>query len=231
MIFVYHQKEFLLLTVQAVLCGVLLGAIYDLFRILGCVLRLSPLKSKRAAVLSEREYPLIGKLCGDTKKEKRTENVILFFRDVLFMLIAAVLILVLLFFRNDGKFRLIVVLLAAVGGTCYYISIGRIISGALELIVVAIRIITAYLLYALKMPVRFAIAGVKKLLCASYRLVATVYLRRRFAADTKKYEHETLLCAQRGFLRQGINDCRKADKKTRKRMRNNGGKENARKKA
>lgn len=81
MIFVYHQKEFLLLTVQSFLCGTILGAVYDVFRIARLILGMSPGAGVSFETLYKREYPLIGRISRGNEKRKKYESVILFFQE------------------------------------------------------------------------------------------------------------------------------------------------------
>lgn len=200
MIFVYHQKEFLLLTVQSFLCGTILGAVYDVFRIARLILGMSPGAGVSFETLYKREYPLIGRISRGNEKRKKYESVILFFQDILFMLIATALLLILFFFRNDGKFRLIVILVSVLGFVCYYISIGRLVIRFSELIVFALRLSVSYLLFALLFPIRCALKCAKNIARALYLFALRIYAKRRLACDSQKYRHEILQKAGHGFI-------------------------------
>jgi len=226
MIFVYHQREFLLLVFQSFLCGVCLGAIYDVFRISRLISGISEPQGIGCRLLCEKEYPLIGKPGQRKLIGKRAADVILFFEDILFMLIAAVLLTVLLFFRNDGKFRLIVILLAAFGFLCYYVSFGRLVIRFSSLIVFALRIVTAYAVFALLFPIRMIVRVLKSALSAVLRCLYVTYARARIRSLSKKKTEETLAASLRGFILtadEGEKRNKREKAKTKNDHRKNGG--------
>ena len=200
MIFVYHQREFLLLVLQSFLCGVLLGGIYDMFRISRLLAGITPLSGKSGDALYEKEYPVIGRLSQRAVKAKKLYAVILFFEDILFMLIAAGILLVLLFFRNDGKFRLIVPVLSLFGFFCYYISIGRLVIYFSSYIVLFLRLITAYSIHFLLLPFKLAQKLLKKCAYILINRIRNIYIGKNIIKKSQKYKTQLQNEARAGFF-------------------------------
>lgn len=199
MMLVYQQKEFLLLVLQSFLCGVALGGVYDIFRISRLIMGLNPFSDAGVSALSERNYPLIGRIRTAPRRILGAGNILLFFEDILFMLIATAAILILLFFRNDGKFRLIVILLALLGFLCYYISIGRIVIRFSAFIVFLLKLIWAYAVFILLFPIKCALRLISRLWRAVLARIRLRYASARILRDGRAYLCELVTWAGAGF--------------------------------
>lgn len=139
-LFVFFLRSFLF--------GCLLGAIYDVFRIL----RL--LRGARDVPLPQKPLPLIGKLTFRARKKKHplAGTVLLCAEDILFCLVGAALYAVFLYAENDGIFRPSSLLALVFGALSYRVSIGRGVMRASAVIVTALRVTGAHLFWFLSRP-------------------------------------------------------------------------------
>ncbi len=113
--------------------GILLGAVYDLFRIL----RLARTDPKGAIVPKLYAHFKIERkvrLQSERKKE-RFLYAMVFAEDVLFCLIAAVTEILLFYHLNGGVIRIYGLLLSALGFFLYRMSLGRLVIGMAKKII------------------------------------------------------------------------------------------------
>ncbi len=181
MTLVYQQREFLLLVLQAFLCGVSLGLLYDASRLLRMALGVSHFESKEPKLVM-KDFPLIGRLRGTKRKEGKIAATVLFVCDLIFMLIAACALLCVLFFRNDGRFRWVVLLFAGGGFVCYYVSIGYLVMRFCAVIICMLRILSAYIIFFVTYPIKY----IAKIILRLLRYLATETVCRMRAVHIKK---------------------------------------------
>lgn len=200
MTFVYHQREFLLLIVEAFLCGACMGVLYDAMRISRMMIFADDLC---AVKLYQRNYPLIGSIAKKAEKKRIKEHLkraLLISQDILFMLIFTLVILMLLFFLNDGKFRIIVIFVAFFGLWCYLCSIGKLVLMSSEMIIFALRILVAYLLYFIMFPVRAICRAFKLVISSIYGSIYERYARMVIEKESLVFYNNILKDAESGFL-------------------------------
>ena len=199
---VYQQREFLLLILQAFICGASLGVLYDVFRLFRMATGVSRFASKELR-FAKAEFALIGELKSTKRKEGRASAVILFFCDLAFMIAAACAVLCVLFFRNDGRFRWVVLLFTGGGFFCYYVSIGYLVMRCGALIICLLRIAVAYLVFFITYPIKYLtklIVGVVKRLAGDAICRArAIYIKK----EAKKEYARLLSLADGGFLDDG----------------------------
>ena len=116
------QSRLAMLYVGACLLGVLLGLLYDGFRILRIFLgeHFSP----RANYFHNVKLPLI-KMGTERTKRRAVRAIVVFWGDFLFCVISGVALILLLYQLNNGKIRLPVFPLAAAGFVIYRYTLGR----------------------------------------------------------------------------------------------------------
>ena len=202
MTFVYQQRASLLFVLQAFLCGVSLGGLYDASRLFRMAIGVSRFSSKEPS-FAHRMFPLIGKLKRTKRKEGRIAATVLFVCDLAFMLIAACALLCVLFFRNDGRFRWVVLLFTGGGFLSYYVSIGYLVIRFGAVIICLLRIFSAYTVFFITYPIKYA----WKLIHRAFCCLASETICRVRAIRIKKEapgEYDRLLFgAKEGFLWDG----------------------------
>lgn len=199
MTFVYQQREFLLLVLQAFLCGVSLGVLYDASRLFRMAFGVSHFASKESKLV-KKDLPLIGRLKGTKRKEGKIAAIILFVCDLIFMLIAACALLCVLFFRNDGRFRWVVLLFAGGGFVCYYVSIGYLVMRFCTVIICLLRILSAYIIFFVTYPIKYIAKSIRRAL--RYLAVETICRMRavHIKKEAPRIYARLLSRAEDGFL-------------------------------
>lgn len=197
---VYQQKEFLLFVLQSFLCGVFLGAVYDCFRISRILVGITVRCHGSAERLYGISYPMIGKLCARPTVSKRTADVLIFVSDVLFSLIVSASVLVVTFFRNDGKIRAECLAITAAGFAVYYFSIGMLTALFSSYIAFVIRIVLAYVRFAVMLPLRLLYGILKKAFLCLYANISGRIRAYVISKESKKYTSYVVLMSRSAFL-------------------------------
>ncbi len=146
------------LFVYALFVGVLIGAVYDVFRVLRIALTLGGGTGQRvryerveAAILRMRP----GVADGSVKKTgigAKLELAVVFVCDVLFFLATSVVSVVFLYQANYGQPRLYVLVSVILGFAAYYNTVGRLIAYTSGAIISLVRLISAFVFYRLVTP-------------------------------------------------------------------------------
>ena len=148
------------LFVYALIIGVFIGAVYDVFRIIR--IALTGGESCSSGACFEPVEKLISRLSGRDQENsgkaqrtlgKRLALAVTFVCDILFFLITAVIGAVFLYQANYGQLRLYVVVAAVIGFTVYYNTVGRMITLVAGLVISLFRLFFAFLTYRLVAPV------------------------------------------------------------------------------
>ena len=147
------------LFVYALIIGVFIGAVYDVFRIIRIALTGGMACSQKACF--EPFEKLVSRLSGQGENSgkvfrsigKRLDYVVTFVCDVLFFLITAVIGAVFLYQANYGQLRLYVLVAAVIGFVVYYNTVGRMITLVAGFVISLFRLIFAFLTYRLIVPV------------------------------------------------------------------------------
>lgn len=229
MILVYQQKEFLVFLLKAFLCGVILGGVYDVFRIIRIFMGMSSTCTDGVRWEAKRSLPLVGKLEKRGILNAKVANAVIVLEDILFMLIACVMTLSLLFFYNDGKFRLIAILSQLFGFTCYHVSVGRLVISCSSFVITVLRILAAYLIFFVRTPFLLICKTVYKGLRALKLAVLRWKIRQNILLCAGIYKDEIMRNACEGFLAE-INSF-EAKTSNARRKKNIGGIKNVKSKA
>ena len=139
------------LLLASLLFGIGMGVLYDCIRIQRVLLGISRYTRAASAPAFCPAFLKVRK-----KREGKGKTVARFvfvaLQDILFGLSVGILLSILLFYRNDGVFRGFVMMGAAAGFVAYYFTVGRLVIGASEYIVFAIRTAFLYLVYYVSLP-------------------------------------------------------------------------------
>lgn len=178
----------------ACLCGVLLGSIYDVFRLLRALLGVT--KYTRAAnSLYNVRFPLIGSVRqSDLEKvHPAMRTIIYLICDTAFALLAGCVFSVFLYTAASGCFRWFYLIFAGVGFTVYQSTIGRLVSAFSDVLIVLIRIVIRYAFYISCVPYRLIINAFRNLsqFFASFMVAPVIQLvynkrSRRYTQVVKK---------------------------------------------
>lgn len=228
MTFMYHQREFLLLIIEAFLGGACMGVIYDAMRIS----RMMVWTEQGGAVrLYEKKYPLIGAIVRKKKRHSKEymRRAVLIIQDILFMLIFTFVILMLLFFLNDGRFRPIVIVVAFLGLWCYLYSIGRLVIRASEMIIFILRFLLAYAFYFIMLPIRSLCRVFKLVSLTVCRRISEQYAKAVIEKEADTFYNKIMKEAECGFISDNNNKYK--SKKGISTCKRNGGRSNAKGKA
>jgi hypothetical protein len=197
---VYQQREFLIFVLRSFICGIFLGAVYDVLRILRILFKISDCPSHSADGLYSVCYPLVGRISDKKLRSRKAADVLLFISDVLFSVIAAVAVVIVAFFENDGKIRGECLCVTAVGFLSYYISVGRLTMLFSSYITFAIRMACTYLRFFIVFPIRLAGRSIKKAIMRLYVLLAIRMSAYKVAVESKKYTSYVLNGSRSAFL-------------------------------
>lgn len=197
---VYQQKEFLIFVLRSFICGIFLGAVYDVFRILRIFFKITSCPSRSADRLYSVDYPLIGSISTGNVRSKTIGSVMLFVSDVLFSVIAAIAVVLVAFFENDGKIRVECLAITAIGFVIYYVSAGRLVMLFSAYITFAIRLSGAYLRYLLLLPIRLIYGILRKLYVRLYAYVDLRVKHYIITKDSKKYTSYIESMSRKAFL-------------------------------
>ena len=155
----YGLYEFTPLLLWSILCGIFLGAVYDIFRIR----RLSAQPDFRLTGGEVRKR-IIGKLpqlpsgAGIFFRRfadavKKAELALIFCEDIVFSLIAAITLTLLFYQMGNGEIRWYGFAGAAVGFFCWYLTFGNLIKRFAGLIISVLRTIFTILLTLTAVPI------------------------------------------------------------------------------
>lgn len=185
----FDQSAFIFLIIWSFVVGVFLGAVYDIFRIRR--ISFSPEIRSKTRILKDDVCPKHGtsKLRGFFRKNiEIIDLVLIFFEDVIFMVFSAIVISLLTYKFNSGKIRWFILASAAIGFTCYYLTIGRLVKRCAEKIIRAIRLVVWWI-------IKITIIPAIKLLLALYNKASVKLLYIRLVRYTKNRERALLYLA------------------------------------
>lgn len=170
--------------VYACLCGVSLGCLYDVFRLIRAFFGVSEYTRIGRDFYSLR-LPLIGTVPRPASRKlyRAVRFWAIFASDVLFAFLAGCIFSTFLYVAASGCFRWFYLLSACVGFSVYYFTIGYLVITFSDLLICLVRICIRYIVYFLLLPLRFAY----KLVCvltqciklwAIIPIAKTMYVRR-----------------------------------------------------
>ncbi len=169
------QEKLVLLFLYSLVLGFVLGFVYDYFRI-------------RRLCFS---YAKTDVNTADNKKKYRqlTENVIVFFEDVLFGFICSVFVCIFLYYVNSGRFRSLAFVGMIIGFIVYRKTLGKLVIFCSGYVISFIkRLIKTLLLYTLIPIFRLIVFLFKNTVG---KLIYRILTEVRCVL--------TLMCAERGF--------------------------------
>lgn len=135
----------------AVLLGFALGAVYDALRITRVFLGVH-YSRRTARALRRISLPMLAPI--KDRGESRALGLVVFLEDFCFCLLAAILLILLFYEMNDGKPRLLTVVICAGGFLIYRATLGRLVILFSEVIAFVLEVAVRYLLFVLLFPIQ-----------------------------------------------------------------------------
>lgn len=172
----------------AILCGVLFGGIYDLFRLTRVFFGINKY-SKLGQKLYAFRFPLIGVIRRpDTGSIVRIAQFwIVFAGDILYSVLLGCIFSIFLYVAASGCFRWFYLFFTCAGFFVYYFTIGRLVMAVSDILICLLQIGFRYALYFLMVPFRI----VSKILSATlhfvFRQIVQPIRKRAYMARCCRY--------------------------------------------
>lgn len=185
------MMSFLLLS--SFVWGCALGMIHDVNRIIRVFL----------GIKYSKKEPIIK---ADSGTKKIFLDVLVFVQDVCFVSGAAIGTVFLCYHFNDGKIRFFALAAVAVGFLLYFLTVGRLVIFVFEPIVSATKILFAFIIRIITVPLFFIIKtlgyGVKKVFLILMKYLA----KRRNLRYNKIKQAELIALSEHAFFDIGASD-------------------------
>ena len=208
------------------LCGIGLGAAYDVLRLLRIMSATEPRdvnigrRQERKVLMTDekKELPLpcflriygksirpIGFMNAPKSSSLRAilNHLLIFFEDIAFFVLSGVAISLVLYYTNDGQLRFLSPICALIGFVIYYKTVGRLTERVERVAAFVIRSGLTYLLLTLLLPFVLLFKGIR---LAASATVGKILHRIRQAEERRISERikKSILCdAEKCFLPDG----------------------------
>ena len=175
------------LIIKAALLGVILGALYDVFRIL----RLSASSTAPRGAFFEKIKPR-GRLFRPRKprKVRKTfKNIAVFIEDIAFFILCAAAEILFFLKENNGEIRIYCLIFTLCGFVLYHVFPGKIVIYFSSAIIFSVKCLLYWTLYIIIVPVKHILNMTKKaarILFASTVGKAVMRAKRRRSSSLEK---------------------------------------------
>ncbi|MBR6049920.1 MAG: spore cortex biosynthesis protein YabQ [Clostridia bacterium] len=178
------------LIIKAALLGVVLGVIYDVFRIL----RISASGKAPSGAFFEKIKPKKPLFCRRKPKKERKicGKTLVFIEDVLFFLISAAAEILFFLGLNDGEIRIYCLIFTLIGFVLYLVSIGRIVIYFSSIIIFFAKCLLYWSLYIIIIPVKHILMFIKKVFAAVFAATVGKAVQRGKRRRSKSLEKAIL---------------------------------------
>lgn len=185
------------LIIKAALLGVVLGVIYDVFRIL----RISASSKAPSGIFFEKIKPKKPLLCSrkPKKAKKLGEKALVFIEDVLFFMIFAAAEILFFLGLNGGEIRIYCLIFTLIGFVLYLVSIGRIVIYFSSIIIFFSKCLLYWSFYIIIIPVKFFWMLIKKVSSAFFAATVGKAVQSGRRRRSKSLEKSILLDAASCF--------------------------------
>lgn len=182
--------------------GAIVGAIYDIHRIIRVWFGVRYTHNRPERLLS-RPLPLLRRPLAEIRQgrlKKSLLSVVIFFQDILLFCVAGIGVAVLNYTFNDGRFRFYSVVALLVGFLLYYFTLGKLVIFISEWIVFFLRAAFLVLFYLLMKPFvliwKFLGKNIAKVRSNLWKALA----KRRKKMYNKSKMKNCFEAAERGFF-------------------------------
>lgn len=175
--------------------GVIIGAVYDIFRVLRISQSRTADEPKGGIYDKLRPKKLIRSGAKTKKALKLANGVIVFIEDIIFWLIASAVLTVYIYYAGRGQVRLEYIIFALAGFFAYRESIGRIVIFVSKQIIFFCRCLIFWTLYIIIYPIKAVIAFAISTACRFRANIADKINEKR----SEKRKKMLICSAARGF--------------------------------
>ena len=202
------------LLLMAFICGVALGALADLGKLILAMLGAYPPPPSLTA-LYERQLPFIRRSLGVKRRPARraVRLLALTLADFLFPVLAALTLLFVSFYYNNGSFRFSTVVLLLLGLALWRVLLGRRLSPLLSRVAFLFAAVRLYLFVLLSLPIVLMLRLLRRFCLLPFLRIfqktRLLYLKKRSAALCRRQ----LAAAQNGFLLPALKAQSKKEKR------------------
>lgn len=178
----------------AILCGVIIGALYDCFRLVRVFFGITEY-ARIGHRLYRVDFPLIGTVeRPDVGKFLRVAQFwVVLVGDLLFAVLSGCIFSVFIYAAASGCFRWFYLFFACVGFLLYYFTVGHLVMTVSDVISCVLRVCFRYIQYFLMLPFRLLRSGMRlvwrqvlrRMLCPIERYIHTQHCRR-YTSKMKK---------------------------------------------
>lgn len=178
-----------LCVIASALPGVLLGIIYDIFRIL----RIS--RSGNIKIDNKKLQKLMPPRILRFKKPSRflrsANNVLIFTEDILFWLIAFIVDILFIYKINNGEIRVEFIIFFLLGFWAYHISAGKLIIHISKYIIFLFRCLISGIVYIIIYPLKKICGYIFKVLRLFYKNTFVRLIESMIKAENRLYSEKT----------------------------------------
>ena len=163
----------------AVWFGAICGILYDILRIVR-VLHGVRYPGRFSSWLSRLRLPFLPEGYASprpTRYGKRVQSLLIFLGDFLYLLLVGMLFSVFIYWQNDGVFRFYMLFGATIGYMAYYFTVGRLVLASAEAVAAFLRILLAYLVMLVRIPIGCMCRCLRYLLYRLYRMFVYIAVR------------------------------------------------------
>ena len=186
------------LALASVVCGVALGALYDMLRFsrMGIVYSVTPAFSLRQGRYG-LHFPRYGDVtlsAGSSPWQKTRMACRIFLDDVFFFVAATLLLLVVIYYANSGQFRIMSVCGAVLGYKGYGITVGKVCAKWAIPVLKVVKLIRHYLCLLILYP--FIYVGIRLMDRIRHAATALRITRRERKLDRYTKQERARICAE-----------------------------------
>lgn len=185
---------------KAILLGVILGAIYDIFKMIRIAKKSDNIP---CGAFFKKIYPKKTIFGSDKHSEKEADKtadtIFTVFEDILYFIISALFEILFFLGENDGEIRIYCIVFIVIGFLVYEKTIGKIVAFFSSRIIFLVRCLLYWVIYIIIFPIRTLFELVKKAFMQIYLMTdrkIILSIKRRYSNDIEK---ELIRAAADGF--------------------------------
>ena len=187
----------LLLTLKAAALGAILGAVYDLFR----VVRVAAKKPKApsGAVFQKIKLPPALFRARELKRQRKiAEGAVVFIEDIAFFIVCAAAVTLFFLGENSGKIRIYCLIFSFFGFLVYHLTLGRVVIYFSSAIIFFAKCLLYWTVYIIIVPIKRFLRVVFRLsravFTATVGKIILIIRKKRSQALVKKLVADAAEC-------------------------------------
>lgn len=177
------------LILKAIFLGVILGAIYDVFKMIRIAKR-SDLKP--CGTFFERIYPkktVFGGESAEKNVNETADTVFTIIEDILYFIISALFEILFFLGENDGEIRIYCIIFIIIGFSIYEKTLGKIVALFSHRIIFFVRCLLYWSIYIIIFPIRMLFGSIRKAFMSMYLFMDAkimMSMRKKYSNDIEK---------------------------------------------